>query len=350
MVHMASICTMSLGRCAAGHKLEDKLEMAAQHGFQGIELFYEDLVDLAETIQGGNALENELAAAVMIQQMCQKRGLVIICLQPFMHYEGLIDRALHQKRIQEMHHWVKLAHNLNTDLILLPSSNLAPEHVSEDVDVIVRDMREVAEIGLQARPVIRYAFEALSWGTRVDTWEASWDVVKKVDRCNFGICLDSFNITGRIYADPSVSSGCTRDCDEAVVLSVAGIASEVDVSKLFLLQVADAERLSRPLTPQHEFYDPEQPPRMSWSRNARLFYGEDTHGAYLPVRAILSAIVTGLRWEGWLSFEVFNRELFNPDPRIPRLMAQRAARSWNKMVSELGLTTDQPKEKMQPML
>ncbi|KHN94076.1 3-dehydroshikimate dehydratase [Metarhizium album ARSEF 1941] len=345
MVPTASICSISLGRGAAGHKLEYKLQMAAQQGFRGIELFYEDLIHVAESIQGGDTPENELAAAVMIRHMCEERGLSIVCLQPFMHYEGLVDRALHQQRIEEMHHWVRLSHNLDTDLILLPSSNLGPEHISEEVDVIVQDMREVAEIGLQARPVIRYAFEALCWGTRVDTWEASWDVVKRVNRSNFGMCLDSFNIAGRIYADPTMSSGCTKDCDEALVRSVATMVAQLDVSKLFLVQVADAERLSKPLTPQHEFYNPEQPPRMSWSRNARLFYGEDKHGAYLPVRVILGAIVTDMRYKGWLSFEVFNRAFFNPDPRVPALMAQRAARSWRKMVAELDLTTEQPLER-----
>lgn len=350
MVHKPSICTISLGRCAAGHTLENKLDKAAKHGFRGIELFYEDLVELTKSMQGGDSPTNQLAAASMIRQMCQKRGLTIICLQPFMHYEGLVDRALHQQRIQEMHLWVKLAHNLGTDLILLPSSNLDPSQITTDMDVIVQDMREIADIGLQARPVVRYAFEALCWGTRVDTWEASWDVVKSVNRSNFGICLDSFNIAGRIYADPAARSGCTQDCDEAVLGSITRIISDVDVSKLFLLQVADAEKLSEPLTPNHEFYNPDQPSRMSWSRNARLFYGEDEHNAYLPVRAILSAILTDLKYDGWLSFEVFNREFFNPDARIPGEMAKRAAQSWKKMVAELGLKTEQTKDRMQPML
>ncbi|OAA43631.1 3-dehydroshikimate dehydratase [Metarhizium rileyi] len=333
MVHKPSICTISLGRCVAGHSLEHKFEMAAKHGFQGIELFYEDLVDLAKSLKGGECQANELVAATMIRHMCQKRGLTIICLQPFMHYEGLVNRALHRQRIQEMHHWIKLAHNLGTDLILLPSSNMSPEHMTQDMDVIAQDMREIADIGREARPVIRYAFEALCWGTRVDTWEGSWDVVKKVDRRNFGICLDTFNIAGSIFADPTSSSGRTKDCDEAVVRSVAGIIAQVDASKLFLLQVADAEKLSSPLTPQHEFYNAEQPARMSWSRNARLFYGEDAHGAYLPVRAILSAIVTDLGYHGWLSFEVFNRELFSPDAKLPGRMAQQDGQDATHAVS-----------------
>jgi 4-hydroxyphenylpyruvate dioxygenase len=250
-----------------------------------------------------------------------------------------------------MHHWVRLAHNLGTDLILLPSSNLSAEHITDDMDVIVQDMREVADIGLEAQPVVRYAFEALCWGTRVDTWEASWEVVQRVDRPNFGLCLDSFNIAGRIYADPAAASGCTGDCDEATARSVARLIAGVDVSRLFLLQVADAERLESPLTPAHPFYNPEQPARMSWSRNARLFYGEEEHGAYLPARAILSAVVSDLKYDGWLSFEVFNREFFNTDARIPSQMAQRAAKSWNKMVAELALNTEeQTMERMQPML
>ncbi|KAK2592396.1 hypothetical protein QQS21_009915 [Conoideocrella luteorostrata] len=350
MVHKPSICTISLGRCTAGHTLEHKLDVASAHGFRGIELFHEDLLSLTTSLPGGATPENQLLAATNIRHLCQKRGLTIVCLQPFMHYEGLLDRDLHAQRITEMHLWVKLAHNLGTDLILLPSSTLPEEQITDDMDLMVRDFQQVADIGLSARPVVRYAFEALCWGTRVDTWESSWDVVQRVNRSNFGVCLDAFNIAGRIYADPTAASGRARDCNQAVLASIARMLSQVDVSRIFLLQVADAERLSSPLTREHEFYNAEQPARMSWSRNARLFYGEEERGAYLPVRAILSAIVTELGYDGWLSFEVFSRAFFDKDESVPEVMAQRAMNSWVKMVEDLGLKTESRIERVQPML
>lgn len=351
MAQKPSICTMSLGRCFAGHSLEHKLDMARKYGFQAIELFYEDLMELTTAMPGGDTPGNQLAAAATIRQLCEDRGLTIICLQPFMHYEGLVDRKIHNQRLQDMQLWVRLAHALGIDLILLPSSNLPLAQITDNTDTIVNDMAEIADIGLAATPVIRFAYEALCWGTRVDTWEASWDVVRRVGRPNFGICLDTFNIAGRIYADPAAPSGRTPDCDEALAKSLSNLVSSVDPSKVFLLQVADAERLAQPLNSTHAFYDPKQPPRMSWSRNARLFYGESGHGGYLPVKPILNAVVHGLGYTGWLSFEVFNRALADTSRSVPETMARRAAQSWRRMASDLALRTDKTSfERTQAML
>ncbi|KAK7427076.1 hypothetical protein QQZ08_006503 [Neonectria magnoliae] len=338
---------MSLGRCFAGHSLPHKLDMAQKYGFQGIEVFYEDLVDLAKSFPGGDTPENQLAAAQTIRQLCDARSLEIICLQPFMHFAGLVDRDEHRRRLQELQLWFELAHILGTDLILFPSSFLSPDQVSDDMDLAVSDFAEAADMGLRETPVIRFAMEALCWGTHIDTWEASWDVSQRVDRDNFGICLDSYNILGRIYADPASPTGRTPDCEEATMTSVKRILSEVDVSKLFLLQVADGERLAQPLDENHAFYNAEQPCRMSWSRNARLFYGEPQYGGYLPVKHVLQTIVHGLGFEGWLSFEVFNRRLTETDKIVPEEMARRAAESWAKMKTEVGLRTE---DVMQPRL
>lgn len=316
-----------------------KLSMAREYGFQGVEVFFEDLLDLAKKLPGGATDENQLSAARTLRKLCDERELTIIALQPFMHYEGLIDRQEHQRRIIELQLWFKIAHTLGTDLILFPSSNLPADQITEDMNVIINDFVEAADLGLQQSPVIRFAFEALCWGTRIDTWEQSWEVVQQVDRPNFGLCLDSFNILGRIYADPTAENGCTSDCESVTLESTERLLQSVDVDRVFLVQVADAERLEAPLNKQHPFYNPEQPSRMSWSRNARLFYGESSHGAYLPSRDVLHAIITGLGFEGWLSFEVFNRRLAEIDASVPEEMARRAAESWAKMRVELGLRT-----------
>ncbi|KAL6825037.1 xylose isomerase-like protein [Trichoderma camerunense] len=350
MSYKPSICTVSLGRCSAGHSLKHKLDMARKYGFRAVELFFEDLLDLTKTMPGGDQPNNQLAAAAIIRQLCDDRELSILCLQPFMHYEGLVDRQLHQQKLNDAKLWVHMAHILGTEMILLPSSFLSPSEVSSDMDVIVQDMVEIAEIGLEASPVIKFAYEALCWGTRVDTWEMSWDVVQRVNRPNFGICLDTFNIAGRIYADPSVSSGRTDNCDEAVEASLHEMIVSVDPKKLFLVQMADAEKLSQPLDSSHPFYNEEQPPRMSWSRNARLFYGENQHGGYLPVKRILDVIIRDLGYQGWLSFEVFNRALLEKDGRVPEIMARRAAQSWRRMERDLSLGRSTMNYKTQALL
>lgn len=310
--------------------------MAAKHGLKGIELFYEDLVDHAH---GSTTASDLITAASSINNLCISLNLEIICLQPFMHYEGLIDRRRHNERIEEVKLWMKLAHVLGTDIIQVPSSFLSQNEVSSDVDLMVADLRQLADLGLQESPVIRFAYESLSWGTYVDKWEACWDIVQRVDRPNFGICLDSFNILGRIYADPTAESGRLPHAEQEVRESMRRLVDRIGPykEKIFFIQIVDAERLGAPLIAGHPFYNATQPARMSWSRNCRLFYGETEHGAYLPVKDVAQAILNEIGYEGWVSMELFNRVMDNKNPGVVQELAFRAARSWDRLVSDLQL-------------
>ena len=311
------ITSMSLGRATAGHSLTHKLDMAYKYGYQGIELFYEDLIHEAaarfdSTVTDADVEPSktaQIAAARHIRTLCADRHLTIICLQPLAHYEGLLDRKAHSEQIEKLHFWIELAHELGTDMLQVPSSFLPASQVSEDMDLIVSDLQELADIGAAASPPIRFVYEALCWGTRANLWETSWEIVKKVDRSNFGLCLDSFNIAGRIYADPAAETGKTENAEEVVRRSMERLVKEIrpNISKVFYVQIVDAERLSSPLVEGHAFYHPEQPSRMSWSRNCRLFYGEKEYGAYLPIREIAETIFHKLGFDGWVSLELFNR-------------------------------------------
>jgi len=331
---------MSLGR-AAVHEFEPKMAAARRNGFKAIELFMEDLEIYANKHFGAEECIRRLhLAAAKIRDICRAHNIQIMCLQPFMHYEGLRDRAEHAAAITKMKLWIEIAHILETDLISIPSSFLPEEEISGDIDMIVQDLREVAELGIQTSPPIRFAYEALGWGTYINKWEQAWHVVQRVDMSNFGLCLDTFNIAARIYADPSVPSGVRPNADRQVQESVACLVSTVDRSKVFYVQVVDAERLDRPLVSGHEFYHPQQSARMSWSRNCRLFYGEKAKGAYLPIATIADAIFNGLKFEGWVSAELFNRCMSDPDPATPQILARRAAISWNIFAKDLGLKAE----------
>ncbi|KAI1652558.1 xylose isomerase-like protein [Daldinia decipiens] len=337
-----AITSMSLGRCCAGHPLAHKLDMARLYGYRGIELFHEDLLHLAQQLPGESISDNELEAARIIRRLCHERGLAIVCLQPFAHYEGLIDRRAHLKRIEQLTFWFQLARILGTDTVQIPSNFLPSSELSDDARIAVADLKKVADMGLAQQPPIRFVYEALCWGTRCDLWEQSWDIVQAVDRPNFGLCLDTFNIAGRIYADPSSSTGRTPNCDQAVRDSIARLVTTVDVSKVFYVQVVDAARLAEPLVEGHEFYNASQPARMSWSRNCRLFYGEEERGAYLPVAQISRAIFQGLGFEGWVSMELFNQRMSDTDEVVPQELASRGAAAWVKLVKDMKLRVDVP--------
>ncbi|KAI9703427.1 MAG: hypothetical protein M1820_005899 [Bogoriella megaspora] len=331
-----AISSMSLGR-AWVHDLQPKLEEAAAHGIQGIELWYEDLEYSTRSLTGNASRASLLAAAEEVRSLCNKYSLVIICLQPFMLDEGLNDREEHLARIAKLHLWFDLAEKLGTDLIAIASSFLPTEYLSTDVATIITDLQEVADLGLQRSPAIRFTYESLAWGTRVNTWEVCWNIVRCVNRPNFGICLDTFNIAGRVFADPTSITGKTPTAEMDMALSVQHLIAEIDVSKVFYIQVVDAEKLDEPLVEGHHFYHPDQPPRMSWSRNCRLFYGEENLGAYLPVKNILQAIIGSLEYKGWVSMELFNRSMAGADPLVPSIHARRAAIAWEKIMKDCKL-------------
>ena len=331
-----AISSHSLGR-AWVHDLPTKLDQAARYGFD-IELFYEDLYYVAKSFIGGPTPQNQLRAAKSVRSMCDERNISIVCLQPFMHYEGLRDRQWHGQRVEEMRLWIKLAEILRTSIISIPSTCLPDEEASGELDLIVRDMREVAD--LAANENISIAYEALAWGTHVDTWEQTWKVVQQVDRPNFGICLDTFNIAARVFADPTAHTRRNANAEAEMKASIDRMVRSIDVKKILYVQVVDAERLAEPLVAGHRFYNANQAPRMSWSRNCRLFYGEQDRGAYLPVKEILHAIVVRLGYNGWISAELFNQTLTVSDASVPEEHARRAWESWQRIVDDFDVLFD----------
>lgn len=336
MPNRSGIASMSLGRPWI-HDLPTKLQQAAHYGFEGIELFYEDLHCYAQTVFKGCLT----SAARSVREICNSRRLAIICLQPFSFYDGLLDRAEHERLVSEkLPLWFTLAHILETDLIQVPANFLPLDlqtgrpRTTGDTMVIVADLQRIADLGLRQSPPIRFAYEALCWSNHVDTWEASWEVVQRVNRPNFGICLDTFNIAGRVYADPASPTGKTPHADRDMRTTIARLLRTVDPKKVFFVQIVDGERLSAPLDYAHEFYVEGQPCRMSWSRNARLFPFEQDRGGYLPVLDIARAIFE-LGFEGWVSLELFSRTLADPDPKTPAEHARRGMESWKKLLREL---------------
>jgi 4-hydroxyphenylpyruvate dioxygenase len=331
-----AIASMSLGRASA-HELPAKLDQAKKYGFEGIELFYEDLEYVARGIDEKVLPETLIQASHIVRRLCDDRGLEIIALQPFMHYEGLRDREWHAQRVVEMRLWLRLAKILGTDLIQIPSSFLDESTITGDRDVIVADLREIAELGMREDPTMRFAYESLAWGTYTNKWEDCWEIVHQVDMPNFGIVLDTFNIAARVYADPASPTRMTPDAETAISESMKRMVTTIDPRKIFFVQLADAERLEKPLVRGHELYDASQPARMSWSRNCRLFYGEDAQGGYLPIKEISRVILKDLGYQGWVSFELFHKYLTSPSADVPEKMASRGAASWKRLVTDLAL-------------
>lgn len=333
-----AIMSASLGR-AWLHDLDIKIKEAGQQGFRGIEVFYEDLEYLAKKVSSHESPTSDdlCEAARQIRQMCQAAELQIIGLQPFLFYEGLLDRQKHDQLIEKIHVWFRIVKELGTATIQIPANFLPKDQLTGDMNVIVGDLRKLAELGLQEHPQVRFAYENLCWSTHIDTWEKAWEVVKQVDRPNFGLCLDTFNIAGLVWADPTSPDGKTPNADEDLKNSINRMVKEVDLSKVFYIQVVDAEQMSSPLVEGHPFHVSGQPPRMSWSRNARAFAYEEDRGAYLPVEDVARAIIHDMGYKGFVSMELFSRTMSEAGEHVPAEHARRGMVSWAKIVDRLEL-------------
>lgn len=342
--YQPAILSASLGR-AWHHNLHHKLNQAAADGFKGVEIFYEDLeYDARRMFQTENPSPEQLIdTAAEISKTCQSAGLEVISLQPFLFYDGLLDRAEHERLVQRIHVWFGMAKELRTTTIQIPANFLPAEKLTGDFNVIANDLRQLADLGLKEKPQVRFAYENLCWSTHVDTWEKAWQICKMVDRPNFGLCLDTFNIAGRVWADPTSPDGKTPNADADLRASIEAMVREVDLAKVFFIQVVDAERVALPLVEGHPFHVDGQPARMSWSRNARTFIYEVDRGAYLPVEAVARALIDDMGYEGFVSMELFSRTMSEEGSEVPKQHSQRGIRAWEKLSNRLQLNAAQRK-------
>jgi len=264
--------------CLSG-TLADRLDAAAAAGFDGVEIFENDLIASAGTAAG-------------IRSRAAGLGLSIELYQPFRDAEGAPPDRF-RSVVRRMTAKLDLAAELGAPMVLVCSS-VAPDTI-DDVGLAAGQLRVLAD--LAAERGLRIAYEALAWGRHVSTWRHSWDIVRRAAHPALGLCLDSFHVLSR-----------TDD--------YAGIAA-LPGEKVFFLQLADAPRLAMDV--------------LQWSRHHRLFPAQG--GFDLPgfTRAVLAA-----GYRGPLSLEVFNDVFRQADPRRTAVDAMRSLIVLEDAVREAG--------------
>ncbi|KAJ6551289.1 xylose isomerase-like protein [Mycena capillaripes] len=357
MVPKFAIASLSLGNCAH-HQLPTKIRTAASLGYEGIEIFIPDFEAFVGEVKEGlhrdlfpdeeqppqDSVEVDCAKA--IARLCDSLNIAIPVLQPLRDFENFASpHALGggglPAALEEAERWLKLMPHFNTRLLLVCSNYIEPEdhpfapfdptkqpppsfstapgtrtkQLSAYLDAQVEAFRALGRVA--ARYGVRIGYEALAWGTVVDNWEQVWDVVRRVGRENVGIILDSFNFLGNQYADPSNAT------HSALLQNLVVLARTIPAHKIFLYQLADAEPPCASSATTES--TPCAPPRMAWSRAARLFPCEDALGAWLPVTDLSLAVVEagypaathdtcGDEDDVWWSLEVFSNSLMDPRP------------------------------------
>ncbi|MBC9715433.1 sugar phosphate isomerase/epimerase and 4-hydroxyphenylpyruvate domain-containing protein [Streptomyces sp. TRM66268-LWL] len=240
-----SIATVSL---SGG--LTEKLTAAARAGFDGVEIFENDLVAAPQSPEEIRARTADL-------------GLTIDLYQPLRDIEGVPDERRFARNLRRAEHKFRLMRRLGADTVLVCSS-VAPDTAVDDA-LAAAQLHRLAQLAEEHG--IRIAYEALAWGRHVDTYDHAWRIVEAAGHPALGVCLDSFHILAR-GSDPK------------------GI-EEIPGEKIFFLQLADAPQLAMDV--------------LQWSRHYRCFPGQ---GAF-DIPGLLGHVLRA-GYTGPLSLEVFN--------------------------------------------
>lgn len=229
--------------------LKKKMQACAIAGFDGIEIFEQDLVTSPLTPED-------------VRKMAADLGLTLDLYQPFRDFDS-VSADLLTANLRRAEAKFKLMARLGMDTILV-CSNVATASIDSD-DLRVEQLGQLA--ALAGDHGVKVAYEALAWGKYVSDYEHAHKLVEAVDHPNLGTCLDSFHILSRNWDTAPIEA--------------------FNPEKIFFVQVADAPKLSMDV--------------LSWSRHYRVFPGE---GQFALAKFMGHVVRAG--YSGPVSLEIFN--------------------------------------------
>ncbi|THA69381.1 sugar phosphate isomerase/epimerase and 4-hydroxyphenylpyruvate domain-containing protein [Streptomyces sp. A0642] len=270
----------SIATVSVSGSLTEKLNAIARAGFDGVEIFENDLL--------GSPLAPE-----QVRERAADLGLELLLYQPMRDVEGLSPDAF-ARSMRRAEHKFRVMRRLGVDTVLACSN--VSVHARDDDALAAAQLRELA--GLADEYGIRVAYEALAWGRHVNTYDHAWRIVQSADHPALGICLDSFHVLAR-GSDP------------------AGFAA-IPGEKIFFVQLADAPFMGMDV--------------LQWSRHYRLFPGQ---GDFDLAEFVRSVVRTG--YDGPLSLEVFNDVFRQADSGSTAIDARRSLTALQEAAGVLEL-------------
>ena len=239
-----SIATVSLSGT-----LNEKLTAVANAGFDGVEIFDQDLLCSLWTPR-------------RIRERCDELGLKIEMLQPFRDLEGMTE-AQHARAMRRFEGKLDIMAELGTDLILVCAS-CQPDAIDDD-DLSAEQLHRVAELAHERG--MRIAFEALAWSTHIWDYRRAWKIVRTADHPALGTCQDTFHVL-------------SRRLDPWAIRTIPG-------EKIFFVQLSDAPEMAMDI--------------LQWSRHYRVWPGQ---GSWDVAGFLEHCLIAG--YTGPLSLEIFN--------------------------------------------
>ncbi len=239
--------------------LLDKLPAIAAAGFDGVEIFDNDLVACP-------------ASPAEVARRCAELGLTVDLFQPVRDASGVAaDRF--PETLRRVAAKLDVAAELGAPVVLA-CSHVGADSV-DDIDLLAEQLHAVGDEAAARGLVV--AYEALAWGRHVNRVGQAWDAVRRADHPAVTLAVDTFHMLAR--------------GDDGTAL--AGVPGD----RIGFLQVADGPLLDMDL--------------LEWSRHHRCFPGQGT----LDVTGVVAATLAA-GYRGPVSLEVFSDVVREADPAV----------------------------------
>ena len=231
--------------------LQEQVAAAAAAGFAGIGIWAKDV----QECPGGAAAAHRLI---------RERGLAVPEFLVLREFQGLMPERRAQA-FTEAEALFGFMRGIGADT-LVACGTTAPG-TDRELDAAAQDLRDLGD--LASRHEMRIAYEFLAWAAWIKDIATAWEVLRRVDRENVGLVLDSFHIF------------------------MAGSRLEdlkpIPPHRIFLVHLVDAPAMALDV--------------LQISRHHRLFPGEGV----LPIRDLVQR-VQAKGYTGFYSLEIFNDE------------------------------------------
>jgi 4-hydroxyphenylpyruvate dioxygenase len=240
-------------------RLLDKLPAIADAGFDGVEIFDNDLVSCPVS-------PREVAAR------CAELGLGVDLFQPVRDAAGVAPGRF-PETLRRVRAKLEVAEQLGAPVVLA-CSHVGADSV-DDVDLLAEQLHALGAAAAERGLVV--AFEALAWGRHVNRVGQAWEAVRRADHPAVTVAVDTFHMLA-------------RGDDGAALAGVPG-------DRIGFLQVADGPLLDMDV--------------LEWSRHHRCFPGQGT----LDVAGVVGATLAA-GYRGPVSLEVFSDVVREADPAV----------------------------------
>lgn len=273
----------SMATVCLGGTLEEKFAAISAADYDGVEIFEQDL-------------DSHKGSALEVRNIAADLGLEIMAFGPFRDFEGAPE-SQRTKIFDRAREKLSLMNDLGVKRLLVCSNT--SQDSSGDMSRIANDLNELGDLAQQYD--VQVGFEALSWGYHIWDYRKAWEAVQLADHNSVGIVIDNWHIMARDFPLEEIKS--------------------IPAEKIVFVQLADAPKMQMEL--------------LDWSRHHRCFPGQgdwDMEPFYEALEEI--------KYDGWISHEIFNDKFRIADPKTIALDGKRSFLPLSKRANTRQLSGD----------